>query len=1130
MKKFASIYVAYLAVCLSIFISAANAQNKAFTKEQGLQLVRENAATLGFTPDNINEIVVSDAYYDKTANVNLVYVQQTYKGVKIYNAIKAIAFRNGKVMSNSGTFYNKLSTKANSTTAVPEIAAAVAVANAATNVDRPITAAITPLSGNDPQKIEFPSYDVSQQNIVAKLLWVADEVGNLHLSWQVRLAPVRTSDYWLINVDAKTGTVINKDNLTVNDVWEKPNANCHGDQSGIAENNQNIATPFSPEQRGANSTNSASATYRVAAYPAESPKHPGGTPMLVTDPFNNAGATNLVTALGWHNDSATDYTYTRGNNVWAREDRANNNGIPTPGTSAASSTPLPSLTFDYPYSSTTSPTIADNQKFAITQLFYWNNIMHDITYQYGFDEVSGNFQKANLDRGGIGNDYVIADAQDGGGTNNANFSTQEDGITPRMQMYIFTTTTPNKDGDLDNGVIGHEYAHGISNRLTGGPSTASCLSAVESRGMGEGWSDYFGLMTTTNWQTAQVTDGQIARPIGTYVLGQSITGAGIRNYPYSTKMTVNPWTYSMLASSTQGEVHNIGEIWAAALWDMTWAIIQNTGLINPNLYDGASNGGNSIALKLVTEGMKLQPCTPGFIDARDAILKADELLYGGQYSCLIWKAFAKRGMGVKAKQGSSASYTDQTGDFTLPDATITKSVDKAIADQNQDITYTINVTCKCVTLTNYKVVDTIDTNLVDYVSGGTYDAPTSTVNFVVPTLLEGQSQSFNFTAKVKAGSYFTPVTLLTEDIAGSSIPVTFNATATGSGAWSVSNTRASSGAYSFKASDPATTSKHTITSTGSFLLSGVSILSFSHFYNTEADYDGGNVEITTNGGISWVDAGPYMFENGYNSILGATGKLGFGGNSNAFVVTKINLASFKGKSIKIRFIFNADAGVGGEGWYVDDILLESKAGIYNVARLFNGSNVLAGTADTTTLITNVFPLTWGGFTAQKEGKTALLKWTTLQEQNTQLFYVQRSSNGISFESIGVVKAAGNSNTQRTYTLTDGVPAKGINYYRIKQVDNDGKFGYSETRSLTFDRVNTLITISPNPAKGKISITVPGNKKALQVTVHSAKGEKVGSFVINGEYSKLNLPVYPSGVYYFTITGDEVSSTQKLIIE
>src|SRR4051794_36711251 len=95
------------------------------------------------------------------------------------------------------------------------------------------------------------------------------------------------------------------------------------------------------------------------------------------------------------------------------------------------------LCFDFMPRFRRSPTDSVNQGFALTNLFYWNNIMHDLSYQYGFDEVSGNFQQNNLGRGGRESDFVHADGQDGGGFNNANFSTPPDGHNPRMQMYLF---------------------------------------------------------------------------------------------------------------------------------------------------------------------------------------------------------------------------------------------------------------------------------------------------------------------------------------------------------------------------------------------------------------------------------------------------------------------------------------------------------------------------------------------------------------------------------------------------------------------------------------------------------------------------------------------------------------------
>ena len=144
---------------------------------------------------------------------------------------------------------------------------------------------------------------------------------------------------------------------------------------------------------------------------------------------------------------------TKGNNVDAYED-GDNIGYQPDGDVQLDFTGYP---FDPIYSNTNQ-----YEDSAITNLFYWNNIIHDLVYVYGFDEEAGNFQENNYGNGGSENDSVNAEAQDGSGTCNANFGTPPDGSNPTMQMYVCN----DKDGDFDNLVIVHEYGHGISNRLT----------------------------------------------------------------------------------------------------------------------------------------------------------------------------------------------------------------------------------------------------------------------------------------------------------------------------------------------------------------------------------------------------------------------------------------------------------------------------------------------------------------------------------------------------------------------------------------------------------------------------------------------------------------------------------------
>ncbi|MCA1762809.1 MAG: M36 family metallopeptidase, partial [Flavobacteriales bacterium] len=213
------------------------------------------------------------------------------------------------------------------------------------------------------------------------------------------------------------------------------------------------------------------------------------------------------------------------------------------------------------------------------------------------------------------------------------------------------------DGSFDNGIVIHEYAHGISNRLTGGPNTTNCLFNEEQ--MGEGWSDYYAILLTMDLDV----DNPVNRPMAVYANGDGLGGNGIRPVPYDTSFAVNNYTYADVSNPNLSIPHGVGFVWATMLWDLTWALIDEYGY-DPDIISGT--GGNNISLQLVTDAMKLQSCLPGFTDGRDAILAADELNYDGANKCLIWEVFAKRGLGFSADQGSTESRADGIAAFDLP--------------------------------------------------------------------------------------------------------------------------------------------------------------------------------------------------------------------------------------------------------------------------------------------------------------------------------------------------------------------------------------------------------------------------------------------------------------------------------
>ncbi len=735
--------------------------------------LQDSKSKWSLTDKDITNWRITDQYTDKNSGITHAYLHQEIAGIRIFNAVSAMAIKNNRVVSFANRFYPNAAKKANAVN--PVLKPDAAILAAAHYLGRQVTAApVGNIIHDTPDQWEFNTCGIADKAIKVELMYVPVESG-FNLAWNVNIKLTGSVDWWNIRIDALTGNFISKNNWTVS---------C--DMGNILRPiNTSHNRIIQSQNDKSNTTVNGKSAYNIFPFPIEAPTF--GARQVLIDPFDLTAS-----PFGWHDTNGVDgaeYTITRGNNVYAYEDHANMN---MPGYSPDGGA---SLNFDFPLDLTKSPT--SNEDAIITNLFYLNNTLHDVVYHNGFDEVSGNFQENNYGKGGLGGDYVNAEAQDGGGTSNANFSTPVDGKNGVMQMYlwpvgaaatltvntpmeiagnyiaveatfgpgltipitsdavliiddtaptsdgcdnivntteikgkiviidrgscVFTNkvtaaenagalavvmvnnaagapfampgngnitipsvmisqadgdlikqqlaagktvnitlsssaiTNPDRDGSLDNGIVSHEFCHGVSTRLTGGPSNSDCLNNGEEGG--EGWSDWLALIMTIEPGDAGIN----SRGIGTYALNEPVNAQGIRRYPYSTDMNINPETYGYLAQSN--EVHDIGEIWAQVLWDMTWKIIDAEGF-DPDLYNG--NGGNRTAMKLVLEAMKLQPCGPGYLDARDAILSADNVLYNNAHRCMIWEAFAGRGMGVNAKQGSADVAGDEVENFDLP--------------------------------------------------------------------------------------------------------------------------------------------------------------------------------------------------------------------------------------------------------------------------------------------------------------------------------------------------------------------------------------------------------------------------------------------------------------------------------
>ncbi len=623
---------------LTIFISNVFAQNVSQNIDQQLSQLLENNKLMA----QDLQWSITDERLSSASDVYHVYYRQTLNDLEIYGTESGIhLLSNGSVLASDNNFIIDVANKT-SFSATPSLSAIQAVTTAADQFNYSITESLTVIEslGGTSQEVKLSDGGMSLSPIPARLMYQMNQNEELVLVWDLSIQEKSQQDWWNVRIDANTGVIVDQNNYMVSCSIE------HDHNEDHAELNYNTSLYDIPNYNEiiADADNGCNDCYEVIAMPIESPYYGSRT-------IEMAPAFAAASPFGWHDTdgaSGAEFTVTKGNNVDAYED-GNNPGYQPDGGAILDFTGYP---FDPIYSGATQ-----YEDAAITNLFYWNNIIHDVLHVYGFDEAGGNFQENNYGNGGSGSDSVNAEAQDGSGTCNANFGTPPDGSNPTMQMYV----CGDKDGDFDNLVIVHEYAHGISNRLTGGPGNTGCLNNSEQ--MGEGWSDFYGVILTIE----PGDTGTDIRGVGTYLFGQGPGADGIRDYPYTTDMGVNPQTYDFI--KTAAVPHGVGSVWATMMWEVTWALIDEHGF-DADVYnftgDASLDAGNVQALALVTEAMKLQPCSPGFVDGRDAIFAADVAMYGGANECLLWDAFAKRGLGVSADQGSSGSRSDGTEAFDTP--------------------------------------------------------------------------------------------------------------------------------------------------------------------------------------------------------------------------------------------------------------------------------------------------------------------------------------------------------------------------------------------------------------------------------------------------------------------------------
>ncbi|KAI9599471.1 Fungalysin metallopeptidase-domain-containing protein [Syncephalis fuscata] len=382
--------------------------------------------------------------------------------------------------------------------------------------------------------------------------------------------------------------------------------------------------------------------------------NPVDTPrQLIVDPQDKAAS-----PLDWlEMKQPANELVTSGNNVIAcvpKYEGLSNRPICTPITSNGNQT------FDYSLDLAQPPEASANA--SVTNLFYVINSLHDIFYVYGFDEIAGN-------------DPVIAMTLDDTETNNSAFIPAPEGESPELHIYRYDSTGPRRDATFDNSVLAHEYTHGVTFRLVGGPSAGGCLGLLGPSGISEGSGDFVAM-----WLELKPTDQRTRQ----FELGKYAFGVNPRTYSYSTDMQVNPTTYGLFNNDKWAEPHKLGEIWATVLYEMHWNLVDKLGF-DSNIRSANLNRGNTLSMQLFISSLKLMKCQPSYIDARDAILQAEKTLTKGAHSCALWKAFAKRGLGNEA-------VLNGTRNITIPGTDMPTFIDNII--ESYQVPQVCNTTMK----------------------------------------------------------------------------------------------------------------------------------------------------------------------------------------------------------------------------------------------------------------------------------------------------------------------------------------------------------------------------------------------------------------------------------------------------
>jgi hypothetical protein len=343
---------------------------------------------------------------------------------------------------------------------------------------------------------------------------------------------------------------------------------------------------------------------------------------------------------------------------------------------------------------------------------------------------------------------------------------------------------------------------------------------------------------------------------------------------------------------------------------------------------------------------------------------------------------------------------------------------------------------------------------------------------------------------------------------------------TSSGGWNITSEKYVSAPFSFTDSPIGNYISHANASLKyNNQIDLVNVLGASLEYDAQWDIqshlDYGQVQISTNNGITWIPLAGQYTKLGTGAFQ-PNGKPLYDGIQSSWIHEVIDISSFTNYPISLRFLLRSDRTGNQDGWYIDNI----KISFYSDA----------------------VPVELSSFTASANSKEVTLNWSTATELNNQGFEVQRKFGDNSFATIGSVKGHGTTTSPYNYTYVDKLTDAGKYFYRLKQIDYGGKYEYLQTVEINWSPFTSykLEQNYPNPFNPttKISFAIPlfGGARGGSVTlkVYDVLGNEVRTLIIEGmaagyhsvDFTATNLP---SGVYFYQLRAGAFVETRKMIL-